>query len=430
MSSEYIPVKIKNDNLVINQSDDKHYVGRELNQAISACLLVLCLPIIIVNTLLALFQNKSVLQPVRQIDCLGRAVKYYHFNSGLMRNVASLGAVFSKHISLCGMPINIELTSESRAKLSGYSHIPAGLFDAVTVHQSAGLHTLDKVVLLEKQFAGTRSSYLILLVKGVLGQLIFKEQKSHLTCPKTFYLFGLKIHNDSMADAIKWVMAKPKIIAIKQRCKVSFFINVNSVNLAQKHAPFKAHLNQADRCFSDGLGMRIAAKKNGVKLKDNVNGTDMLPGLCKAAVKEGVSIYLLGGKPSVAKTTAHNLCQQYPGLQIAGSAHGYFEPDSYLKVIKKINESQADILLLAMGSPAQEKWLIQHANLINCRTALAVGGLFDFYSGRISRAPLWMREHGMEWVWRLIQEPRAKFNRYIIGNPLFLIRTFILNQAS
>ena len=430
MSSEFISVKLRNQNLAINQSDDKRYVGCEFNRAISACLLILCLPIIIVNTLLAVLQKKSVLQQIRQKDCLGRVVEYYHFNSGVMKSIAVLGAVFSKRISLCGMPINIKLTSENRAMLSRYRYIPAGLFDALTVHQSGGLHTRDKVVLLEKQFAGTRTSYIILLLRGVLSQLIFKGQNSHLTCPKVFYLFGLKINNDSMANAIDWLMTNPKRKTIKQRCKVSFFVNVNSVNLAQKHPQFKAHLNQADHCFADGIGMRIAARKSGVQLKGNLNGTDMLPHLCKAAVEKDMSIYLLGGKPSIAEATAHNLCQQYPGLRIAGSEHGYFEPDSHLEVIKRINESQADILLLAMGSPTQEKWLIQHANLINCQTALAVGGLFDFYSGRISRAPLWMRELGMEWVWRLIQEPKAKFNRYIIGNPLFLIRTFILNQAS
>ncbi|MFT5813516.1 MAG: exopolysaccharide biosynthesis WecB/TagA/CpsF family protein [Psychroserpens sp.] len=430
MSPKFIQVKFKRHNVEINQSQDKLYAGCELNRIISACLLVLCLPIIVVNTLLALLQKKSVLQQVRHKDCLNRVVEYYHFSTGVMKNIAALGAVVSKRISLCGMPINIELTSKDKAALSRYSHIQAGFFDAITVHQSGGLRTVDNVVLLEKQFSGTRTSYLLLVLRGVTSQLIFKGGNSHLNCPEVFSLFGLKINNDYMADAINWVMTKPLETTIKQRCKVSFFVNVNSVNLAHKSPKLKDHINQADRCFSDGLGIRIAARKIGVQLKDNVNGTDMLPCLCKAAAAKGVSIYLLGGKPNVAKTTAQNLCQQYPGLHIAGSEHGYFEANHSLKVIERINESQADILLVAMGSPDQEKWLIQHSHLINCRTALAVGGLFDFYSGKISRAPLWMRELGMEWVWRLIQEPKAKFNRYIIGNPLFLIRTFILNQAS
>ena len=430
MSSKVIPVNLKHHNVELTQSQHKRYAGTELNRAISSCLLVLCLPIMMINTLLALLQNKAVLQQIQQKDCLDRVVKYYHFSSGVMKNIAALGAVFSQRISLCGMPINIELTKSNRAMLSHYRHIPTGLFDAITVHQSGGLHTVDKVVLLEQQFAGTRTSYLLLLFRGILSQLIFKGKHSHLHSPDVVHLFGLKINNDHMQDAISWVMTNPIKRSIEHRCKVSFFVNVNSVNLAQKRPAFKTLLNQADHCFADGLGMRIAARKTGVRLKDNLNGTDMLPYLCQAAVANGASIYLLGGKPSIANATAQNLCLQYPNLRIAGSEHGYFEASSYLEVIEKINHSQADILLLAMGSPDQEKWLIEHANLINCRTAIAVGGLFDFYSGSISRAPLWMRELGMEWIWRLIQEPKAKFCRYIIGNPLFLIRTFIFNQAN
>jgi N-acetylglucosaminyldiphosphoundecaprenol N-acetyl-beta-D-mannosaminyltransferase len=430
MSSKFIQIMFKPNSVEINQSQNKLYKGCEFNRVISICLLVLCLPIIVVNTVLALLQKKSVLQQVRHQDCLNRVVDYYHFSSGVMKNIAALEAVVSKRISLCGMPIDIELTSKDKAALFHYRHIKAGFFNAITVHQSGGLHTVDKVVLLEKQFSGTRTSYLSLIFRGVISQLIFNRESSHLHCPENFSLFGLKINNDYMPDAVSWVMAKPLEPKIKQRCKVSFFVNVNSVNLTHKSPKLKDHINQADRCFADGLGIRIAAKKIGIKLKDNVNGTDMLPYLCKAAIANSVSIYLLGGKPNVAKNTAQNLCEQYPGLRIAGSEHGYFKASSSLKVINKINESNADILLVAMGSPAQEKWLIQHKNLINCRTALAVGGLFDFYSGKISRAPLWMRELGMEWLWRLIQEPKVKFTRYIIGNPLFLIRTFILNQAS
>ena len=244
-----------------------------------------------------------------------------------------------------------------------------------------------------------------------------------------FGVFGLKVNNDCMTDAVHWAVSSSDELSAMSRCKVACFINVNSVNLVQKFPQLKAHLNRADRCFADGSGMRIAANRIGVQLKGNVNGTDMLPFLCRAAAANDLSIYLLGAKPGVARTTANNLCLEYPKLHIAGAEHGYFDAGSDLQVIEKINQSGADILLLAMGSPTQEKWLIKHAHLLHCRTALAVGGLFDFYSGRISRAPLWMRELGMEWIWRLLQEPKTKFKRYVIGNPLFLFRTFILNHA-
>ena len=82
-----------------------------------------------------------------------------------------------------------------------------------------------------------------------------------------------------------------------------------------------------------------------------------------------------------------------------------------------------------MGSPVQEAWLLEHSAQLKCKTALAVGGLFDFYSGQIARSPLWLREIGLEWVWRLMQEPKEKFTRYVIGNPLFLFRVYVLGLA-
>jgi N-acetylglucosaminyldiphosphoundecaprenol N-acetyl-beta-D-mannosaminyltransferase len=87
-------------------------------------------------------------------------------------------------------------------------------------------------------------------------------------------------------------------------------------------------------------------------------------------------------------------------------------------------------LLVALGSPLQEQWLLKNKERLQCKRALAVGGVFDFYSGNISRSPLWLRELGLEWVWRLIQEPKNKFIRYVVGNPLFLYRTFFLNLVN
>ena len=134
----------------------------------------------------------------------------------------------------------------------------------------------------------------------------------------------------------------------------------------------------------------------------------------------------MGAKPGIAKKAAEKLIKEHKGLNIVGTEHGYTHLNNE-SLIKQINDSGCDLLLVAMGSPIQEKWLIDNKCKLKCKTALAVGGLFDFYSGSISRSPLWLRELGMEWIWRLIQEPRIKFTRYVIGTPLFLYRTFFLN---
>jgi N-acetylglucosaminyldiphosphoundecaprenol N-acetyl-beta-D-mannosaminyltransferase len=384
------------------------------------------LPVILMNSVLALLCREPILKHYIQHDCLGRTVHFHTFSRGLFTSMPMLWSVFSKRMSLCGMPIDIALDESQKQRLQRYSHIPAGLFDAVTLHQSSGLATTEKSRLLENQFSASRMAYLSLLVKAFVTKRLYANSQLALKTPDIFQVFGLKINNATMKQAVNWVMSKQK----SGVCKTGCFINVNSVNLTAEHPQLRTQLNDSDRCFADGSGIRLAAKSLGFKLRDNVNGTDMLPHLCKAAQAKGKSIYFLGAKPGVARATATNLKQQYPKLRIAGTAHGYFQASEDNAIVDRINHSGADILLLALGSPAQEKWLQNNAKKLSCHTALAVGGLFDFYSGTIARAPMWMRELGMEWVWRLMQEPKAKFHRYVIGNPLFLIRTFVFKSAN
>jgi N-acetylglucosaminyldiphosphoundecaprenol N-acetyl-beta-D-mannosaminyltransferase len=123
------------------------------------------------------------------------------------------------------------------------------------------------------------------------------------------------------------------------------------------------------------------------------------------------------------------LVQKYPRLKICGFRSGYFDHDKDSDiVIGEINDSRPDILLVAFGAPLQEKFIRKNAQKIEARVLMGVGGLFDFYSGRIARAPYWMRQLGMEWVFRLMKEPRRMWKRYIIGNPVFLYRVFRWNK--
>ena len=150
------------------------------------------------------------------------------------------------------------------------------------------------------------------------------------------------------------------------------------------------------------------------------------------ATEQQLSIYLLGGEDGVAATTAKNMQQRYPNLQIAGSHSGYFDmhqdSDDNQQVITSINHSQANILLVAMGAPLQEKWLEDNKSQLHCQVGIGVGGLFDFYANRIKRAPSWLRQMGMEWSYRLLQEPQRMWQRYIVGNPLFIFRVWRENR--
>jgi N-acetylglucosaminyldiphosphoundecaprenol N-acetyl-beta-D-mannosaminyltransferase len=116
--------------------------------------------------------------------------------------------------------------------------------------------------------------------------------------------------------------------------------------------------------------------------------------------------------------------ERYPGVRLAGCRDGYFAPEENAAVVAAIRKARPDVLLVAFGAPRQELWLDQWSAELEVPVSFGVGGLFDFYSGRIRRAPLWMRETGLEWVYRLIQEPRRMWKRYLVGNVVFLYRVW------
>jgi len=255
---------------------------------------------------------------------------------------------------------------------------------------------------------------------GMANQVSLYGRSKEKYSVDSFILQNVRVDNSTMVAAVNWMLSANN----KRSIKVGNFINVNSINLARNNVEFSKVLSSADKSFADGSGVRLGARFQGVNLLDNVNGTDLLPLLCERLSRTEKSIFFLGSSPGVAKRAAEKLMRQYPGLKVVGCHHGYFSADEDADVVRKINQSKADICLVAMGSPQQETWIEQKRHQLNVGCAVAVGGLFDFYSGRIPRAPLWVRKLGCEWVWRLAQEPVKKFNRYVIGNPLFVLHLF------
>jgi N-acetylglucosaminyldiphosphoundecaprenol N-acetyl-beta-D-mannosaminyltransferase len=238
--------------------------------------------------------------------------------------------------------------------------------------------------------------------------------------PPEFQIFGLRIVNTTMDEALDWVVeragaAAPSLMA---------FVNPDCLNIAWRDAAYKEVLLGAQRVLPDGIGIHLACRMLGTPLLANVNGTDLFPKLCERVAGTGHSIFLFGARPGIAAAAGDAMKRLYPALKIAGARDGYFPPDETSRVIEEINRSGASILLVAMGAPRQEQWLAEHAADLAPRVRMGVGGLFDFYSGRIERAPVWMREIGLEWVYRLLQEPGRMWRRYIIGNPLFLFRVW------
>lgn len=236
--------------------------------------------------------------------------------------------------------------------------------------------------------------------------------------PDTFTMLGVSISNLSIEDSLERIKT-----AIDSDTATQFaFVNPDCLNKAYKDQKYTDTLNKLPTVFADGIGIRIACKQLGIGLRDNINGTDLFPLICAQAVEHDHSIYFLGGAPGVTDTMVEKLRERFPALNVAGHRHGFFDEHETPAVIDEINASNADIVLVAFGAPLQEYWLNQHHDALNATVRMGVGGLFDFYSDRISRAPRWLRDIGMEWTWRLLQEPGRMWRRYLVGNPLFLYR--------
>lgn len=229
-------------------------------------------------------------------------------------------------------------------------------------------------------------------------------------------LFGHHLTSASRADMARHIVARA---TAGQRSTINF-VNAHCVNVQQRDPQYRAALQQSDLLLPDGIGMEIAAKLSGLCLGDNLNGTDLFPELCREAQEEGVGIFLLGGAPGVAHAAADWAAGSYPALRIAGAENGFFAPADEDALIERINASCAGIVLVGMGVPHQEKWIARNRHRLAAPVVMGVGGLFDYYSGRIPRAPKLVRAMKSEWIWRLAMEPRRMAKRYLLGNVLFL----------
>ena len=207
---------------------------------------------------------------------------------------------------------------------------------------------------------------------------------------------------------------------LTERSKIVFFVHAHALNLATLDRAFARSLAHGDLVLPDGIGIRLAARILGVSMRDNLNGTDLLPLLCQAAVRAGRSLVLVGGADGVATACAERLRRDAPGLQIPIARSGFLDEAAIDEVVLEIARLDRPIVLIGMGSPLQERFVLEHLRGLGGATVITVGGLFDFFSGRMPRAPIAWREAGLEWLYRLGQEPRRMGRRYLLGNPVFL----------
>ncbi|WP_027398789.1 WecB/TagA/CpsF family glycosyltransferase [Anaerovorax odorimutans] len=225
----------------------------------------------------------------------------------------------------------------------------------------------------------------------------------------------------------------------EQECSESSLIvtpNSEIIVNAAKDKELKELIESAQLIIPDGIGIVYASKIMGIPLKERVTGIDFLEQIIAYLEKTGQSIYFLGSKPaieakeegqearaSVAEMAALEILKKYPDLKIAGTHHGYFKESEESDVVEKINNSGADFLCVALGSPKQEKFVNKYKDRLNVKAAIGVGGSLDVWAGTLKRAPEFYQKNGLEWLYRLIQEP-SRYKR-MMALPLFMIKVIL-----
>lgn len=231
---------------------------------------------------------------------------------------------------------------------------------------------------------------------------------------------------DIPIDMVDMNGAKEIFEKIMMQDGVGVIVTPNSeivVNAGKDHE-LKNIIENAELVIPDGIGLVYASKILGYELKDRVTGIDFLNEILEYLSKNDKTLFLLGSKNTepkcVAQLAADKMCKKYPDLKIAGVNHGYFKEDEETEIVKAINESGADFLCVALGSPKQEKFINKYKDMLKVKGAIGVGGCLDVWAGNVERAPEFYQNHGLEWFYRLIKEP-SRYKR-MGALPVFMMK--------
>lgn len=203
----------------------------------------------------------------------------------------------------------------------------------------------------------------------------------------------------------RWLNQTGRWVQQSDRAHHVCTVNPEFIIVAQRDANFRHILQRADLCLPDGVGLLWAAHWLRNPLPERVTGSDGTVKIAEEAAKQGWRVFLLGAAPGVADQAAAILQERFPGLQIAGTYSGSPAPEEEDAIVARVNASHADILLVAYGAPQQDKWIARNLPRLNVSMAMGIGGSLDFIAGVVPRAPEWMQQYGLEWLFRLYKQP-------------------------
>lgn len=211
---------------------------------------------------------------------------------------------------------------------------------------------------------------------------------------------------------------------IEQRARQYVIVcPVYTVMMCQEQPALRELINRAGMVTPDGMPLVFLSRRMGQPHVARVYGPDLMLAFCELAAGRGYTSYFYGGAEGVPEQLAGALCARFPGLRVVGTYSppyrdpGVPEDDA---VIEQINAANPDVVWVGLGSPKQDYWIAQHRDRLNAPVLIGVGAAFDIHTGRLPQAPRWMQRSGLEWLFRLLAEPRRLWRRYVVYNPLFV----------
>lgn len=222
-----------------------------------------------------------------------------------------------------------------------------------------------------------------------------------MTMKKKIDVLGIGVNNYTMEEAL----GQLGFFLTENRTHVVYTPNAEIIMKAQRERELLDIINEADMVVADGAGVVLGSRILGESLPERIAGFDLVKNSFDLGSSKKIKYFFFGGKPGIAEEASSKVLRDYPNVDIVGWRDGYFCTQDEENIINEINDSGADILLVALGAPKQEKWIHKHKNNIKAKVCIGVGGSFDILSGRLHRAPEFFRNNGLEWLYRLYKEP-------------------------
>ena len=218
----------------------------------------------------------------------------------------------------------------------------------------------------------------------------------------------------TIEESVKWIDERLQSNLFTQHVVV----NVAKIVNMRSDKSLYASVESCDLINIDGMGVVWGARFLGHKVPERVPGVELFYELLKLSVSRNYSVFFLGAKPEIVEKVVEVASQDYAGLEIAGYNHGYFWDDERV-LVQKIKDSRAKLLFVAISSPKKENFINRWKAELGVDFVMGVGGTFDVVAGKVKRAPVWMQKAGLEWFYRVIQEPRRMWKRYLVTNSVF-----------